>query len=61
MRDPAEAMSERPAYETDDVGHPKRWQILAILNLSLVLIVAGVSGLNLAIPSIQSDYARKPF
>ncbi|MFT7598751.1 MAG: EmrB/QacA subfamily drug resistance transporter [Acidimicrobiales bacterium] len=53
MRDPAEAMSERPAYETDDVGHPKRWQILAILNLSLVLIVAGVSGLNLAIPSIQ--------
>ncbi len=34
-------------------AHPKRWQILAILNLSLVLIVASVSSLNLAIPSIQ--------
>ncbi|MCP3909829.1 MAG: MFS transporter [Actinomycetia bacterium] len=34
-------------------GHPRRWLILAILNLSLVLIVASVSSLNLAIPSIQ--------
>jgi EmrB/QacA subfamily drug resistance transporter len=34
-------------------GHPRRWAILGILNLSLVLIVASVSSLNLAIPSIQ--------
>ena len=34
-------------------GHPRCWVILGILNLSLVLIVAGVSSLNLAIPSIQ--------
>ena len=34
-------------------GHPRRWLILGILNLSLVLIVAGVSSLNLALPSIQ--------
>jgi EmrB/QacA subfamily drug resistance transporter len=34
-------------------AHPQRWKILAILNLSLVLIVASVSSLNLAIPSIQ--------
>jgi EmrB/QacA subfamily drug resistance transporter len=34
-------------------GHPKRWFILAILTLSLVMIVASVSSLNLAIPSIQ--------
>jgi len=34
-------------------GHPKRWTILVILNLSLILIVASVSSLNLAIPSIQ--------
>ncbi len=34
-------------------GHPRRWLILAILNLSLILIVAGVSALNIAIPSIQ--------
>ena len=33
--------------------HPRRWFILAILTLSLVLIVASVSSLNLAIPSIQ--------
>ncbi len=50
---PESSSPARPAYETDDVGHPKRWIILAILNLSLVLIVAGVSSLNLAIPSIQ--------
>ena len=34
-------------------GHPQRWTILAILNLSLILIVASVSSLNLAVPSIQ--------
>lgn len=34
-------------------GHPRRWPILAVLNLSLILIVASVSSLNLAIPSIQ--------
>ena len=43
-----------PMTDPDDGGgHPRRWLILAILNLSLVLIVAGVSSLNLAIPSIQ--------
>jgi len=36
-------------------GHPNRWSILWILNLSLVLIVASVSSLNLAIPTIQRD------
>lgn len=39
--------------DPENGGHPQRWLILAILNLSLVLIVAGVSSLNLAIPSIQ--------
>jgi EmrB/QacA subfamily drug resistance transporter len=33
-------------------GHPRRWLILAILNLCLVLIVASVSSLNVAIPTI---------
>lgn len=33
-------------------AHPRRWQILAILCLCLVLIVASVSSLNVAIPSI---------
>ena len=41
--------------QSDDTstGHPRRWLILGILNLSLVLIVAGVSSLNLSLPSIQ--------
>jgi MFS family permease len=39
--------------ESGTSGHPRRWLILAILNLSLVLIVASVSSLNVAIPSIQ--------
>jgi EmrB/QacA subfamily drug resistance transporter len=34
-------------------GHPKRWLILAVMCLSLVLVVAGVSSLNLALPSIR--------
>lgn len=38
-----------------EVGHPKRWPILAIMCTCLVLVVAGVSSLNLAIPSIIDD------
>lgn len=34
------------------VGHPQRWRILAIMCTCLVLVVAGVSSLNIAIPSI---------
>ncbi|MBC8365150.1 MAG: MFS transporter [Actinobacteria bacterium] len=36
-----------------EVGHPRRWFILGILNLSLILVVASVSSLNLSLPSIQ--------
>jgi EmrB/QacA subfamily drug resistance transporter len=46
-------MTSDTAPDKSALGHPKRWPILAILNLSLVLIVASVSSLNLAIPSIQ--------
>ncbi len=41
--------------DTTSEGHPRRWLILAVLNLSLVLIVASVSSLNLAIPTIQRE------
>jgi len=34
-------------------GHPRRWLILGILCVCLVLIVASVSSLNIAIPAIQ--------
>ncbi|MGI9595528.1 MAG: MFS transporter, partial [Acidimicrobiales bacterium] len=36
-------------------GDSNRWRILAIMCSCLVLVVAGVSSLNLAIPSIISD------
>ncbi|MFN2606580.1 MAG: MFS transporter [Acidimicrobiales bacterium] len=36
-------------------GHPRRWAILAVLNLSLVIIVAGNSSLNVALPSLVRD------
>jgi len=34
-------------------GHPQRRLILAVMCLSLILVVAGVSSLNLALPSIR--------
>jgi EmrB/QacA subfamily drug resistance transporter len=42
-------MSELPAV----TGHPRRWFILSILTLSLVMVVASVSSMNLALPAIQ--------
>ena len=40
---------------TTDTGHPRKWLILAIMCSCLILVVAGVSSLNIAIPSIISD------
>ena len=37
---------------TDNEPNPRRWSILAVLCLSLVLVVASVSSLNVALPSI---------
>src|SRR3712207_5438398 len=45
---------ERPLHEDPDV-HGRRWFILAVMCLSLVLVVMSVSGLNVAIPTIQRD------
>ncbi len=42
-------MSELPTF----TGHPRRWFILSILTLSLVMVVASVSSMNLALPAIQ--------
>lgn len=38
-----------------ETGHPRKWLILAIMCTCLVLVVAGVSSLNIAIPSIIED------
>ena len=41
-------------YERPDV-HARRWFLLGILSLSLVLVVMSVSGLNVALPALQRD------
>ncbi len=41
------------AQDQVDEGHPRRWAILVVMCLSLILVVAAVSSLNLAIPSIR--------
>ncbi len=46
--------TQRALYE-DPAIHQKRWYLLAILNLSLVLVVLSVSSLNVAIPTLQRD------
>ena len=33
----------------------RRWAVLAVMNLSLVIVVAGNSALNVALPSIVRD------
>ncbi len=38
-----------------ETGHPRKWQILAIMCSCLILVVAGVSSLNIAIPSIVEE------
>lgn len=42
-----------PTSHAPEEGHPQRWLILGILCTCLVLVVAAVSSLNIAIPSIQ--------
>jgi len=44
----------------DDHIQARRWWILAVLCLSLLLIVAGNSSLNVALPDIQADLGSSP-
>lgn len=43
-----------PLYEQPEIFH-RRWFLLGIMCLSLVMVVMAVSGLNVAIPSIQTS------
>jgi DHA2 family multidrug resistance protein-like MFS transporter len=43
-----------PLHEQPEV-HARRWLILSAMCLSLVLVVMAVSGLNVALPTIQQD------
>ena len=45
--------AEIPLHERSEI-HARRWFLLGIMCLSLVMVVMAVSGLNVAIPSIQS-------
>ena len=48
------AASPVPLHEQPSI-HARRWFLLAIMCLSLVLVVMTVSGLNTALPTIQRD------
>jgi MFS transporter, DHA2 family, integral membrane protein len=43
-----------PDVDEDHLIHERRWRTLAVLCLSLVMVVAGVSSLNVALPAISS-------
>ncbi len=51
---PEVAPNARPLHE-DPAIHARRWFLLGVMCLSLVMVVMAVSGLNVAIPSIQRD------
>ena len=43
------------AWMTDGTGHPRRWAILAVLMVSLLIVVLDNTVLNIALPTIQQD------
>jgi MFS transporter, DHA2 family, integral membrane protein len=54
MESPPVAAPPIPLHEQPSI-HARRWFLLAIMCLSLVLVVMSVSGLNTALPTIQRD------
>ena len=54
MESPPVAAPPIPLHEQASI-HARRWFLLAIMCLSLVLVVMTVSGLNTALPTIQRD------
>jgi DHA2 family multidrug resistance protein-like MFS transporter len=51
---PSVPATERLLHE-DPVVHRRRWFLLGIMCLSLVMVVMSVAGLNVALPSLQRD------
>ncbi len=43
------------SWMTSGAGHPRRWPILAVLVVSLLVVVLDNTILNIALPTIQSD------
>ena len=48
---------ESNAWMTSGEGHPRRWSILAVLVVSLLVVVLDNTVLNIALPTIQRDLA----
>jgi MFS transporter, DHA2 family, integral membrane protein len=49
-----DVVADVPLYARSDV-HQRRWTLLGVLCLSLVMVVMAVSGLNVALPTLQRD------
>ena len=47
--------SKSNAWMTSGEGHPRRWPILAVLVVSLLVVVLDNTVLNIALPTIQAD------
>jgi MFS transporter, DHA2 family, multidrug resistance protein len=47
--------SKKNAWMTSGEGHPRRWAILAVLVVSLLVVVLDNTVLNIALPTIQGD------
>lgn len=48
------------AWMTSGEGHPRRWPILAVLVVSLLVVVLDNTVLNIALPTIQADLGATP-
>ena len=48
-------MAPAPEWMTSGSGHPRRWSILAVLLVSLLIVVLDNTVLNIALPTIQRD------
>ncbi len=48
------------SFESSQAGHPRRWWILLILCLSVMVLVVDNTVLNLAIPSLMRDLSATP-
>ncbi|MFM7145591.1 MAG: MFS transporter, partial [Actinomycetales bacterium] len=53
------AAAAQPAADwmTSGSGHPRRWAILGVLVVSLLIVVLDNTVLNIALPTIQGDLA----
>ena len=51
---------ESDGWMTSGAGHPRRWAILGVLVVSLLVVVLDNTILNIALPTIQADLSASP-